>query len=410
MYAFRKPFTVGTYPDMSLWGMGFKTVLVTAQVAGYTLSKFLGIRVVAEVDPRRRVAMLLGLIGAAEAALLLFGLTPPPFNFVWLILNGLALGLVFGLVLGFLEGRRHTEALAAGLCTSFILADGVTKSAGAFVLKAGVTQYWMPFVTGMVFVPPLLLFAWMLSRVPAPSPRDVAERAERAPMSVAERRQFFRRYAAGLSLLAVVYLLITVVRSVRADFAPEIWAGLDSTVRADVYARSEMAVALGVLFLSGSAVFIRGNRQAFFAALSLALGGVLLIGVSLVGLSSGMISPFTFMVLHGLGLYLPYIAVHTTIFERLIAMTRDRGNIGYLMYLVDAFGYLGYVAVLLARNVVRPTESFISFFVTLSWVVAVVCVLLLIPCMRYFALHPATRGKTDPEHECLQWAEAQSGA
>ena len=53
------------------------------------------------------------------------------------------------------------------------------------------------------------------------------------------------------------------------------------------------------------------------------------------------------MVLHGLGLYLPYVAVHTTIFERLIAMTRDRGNIGYLMYLADAFGYLGYVVVML---------------------------------------------------------------
>jgi hypothetical protein len=56
------------------------------------------------------------------------------------------------------------------------------------------------------------------------------------------------------------------------------------------------------------------------------------------------------MVLQGVGLYLPYIAVHTTIFERLIAMTRDRGNIGYLMYLADAFGYLGYVFVLLGRN------------------------------------------------------------
>jgi hypothetical protein len=116
------------------------------------------------------------------------------------------------------------------------------------------------------------------------------------------------------------------------------------------------------------------------------------------------------MVLHGLGLYLPYIAVHTTVFERLIAMTRDRGNIGYLMYLVDAFGYLGYVAVLMARNVVKPSETFLSYFVTLSWVVAVVCVVLMLPCWRYFALHPATRSKSDPEPDRLQWAEAQGGA
>ena len=79
MYAFRKPFTAAGYQDVVLWGVGYKTVLVTAQVLGYTLSKFLGIKVVAEVRPHRRAALLLGLIAAAEGALLLFGLTPPPF-------------------------------------------------------------------------------------------------------------------------------------------------------------------------------------------------------------------------------------------------------------------------------------------------------------------------------------------
>src|SRR5262245_35458871 len=66
MYGFRKPFTAAGYQDVLLWGMGYKSVLVTAQVLGYTLSKFLGIKVVAEVQPHRRVALLLGLIGAAE--------------------------------------------------------------------------------------------------------------------------------------------------------------------------------------------------------------------------------------------------------------------------------------------------------------------------------------------------------
>ena len=50
-------------------------------------------------------------------------------------------------------------------------------------------------------------------------------------MNGAQRREFFRRYALGLTLLVLVYLLITILRSVRADFAPEIWAGLRQTVR-----------------------------------------------------------------------------------------------------------------------------------------------------------------------------------
>jgi hypothetical protein len=391
MYAFRKPFTAAGYQDVVVGGVGYKTVLVTAQVLGYTLSKFLGIKVVAEVPPYRRAALLLGLIAAAQVALLLFGLTPAPWNLVWLFANGLPLGMVFGLVLGFLEGRRHTEALTAGLCASFIVADGVTKAAGATLLQAGASEYWMPFLAGLLFVPPLLLFTWMLTRIPPPSRRDVAARSERLPMNGAERWGFFRRYAAGLSLLVLVYLLITIVRSVRADFAPEIWAGLQETVPPALFAWSEIAVAAGVLVLTGSMVLLRDNRRAFFAGLALAAGGAALVGVALAALQNGALSPFAFMVLHGIGMYLPYIAMHTTIFERLIAMTRDRGNLGYLMYLADSFGYLGYVGALLARNALGPAENFLAFFLTLSWAVAGTCLVLLVACWRYFATHPATR-------------------
>jgi hypothetical protein len=70
------------------------------------------------------------------------------------------------------------------------------------------------------------------------------------------------------------------------------------------------------------------------------------------------------MVLLGLGLYLPYVAVHTTVFERLIAMTGDPGNIGYLMYLADAFGYLGYVAVMILKLLAKPDHGFLDFFNT----------------------------------------------
>lgn len=43
-YAFRKPFTAATYDDLALGGVDYKTLLVIAQVAGYALSKFVGIR------------------------------------------------------------------------------------------------------------------------------------------------------------------------------------------------------------------------------------------------------------------------------------------------------------------------------------------------------------------------------
>ncbi len=410
MYAFRRPFAAGTYSDVQIWTVAYKPVLITSQVFGYALAKFLGIKVIAELQPHRRAFFLVGLIACAEAALLLFALTPTPFNFVWLFFNGLSLGMVFGLVLGFLEGRRQTEALTAGLCTSFIVADGVTRSVGAWLLEIGVSEYWMPVATGLFFFPPLLFFTWMLTRIPAPSAQDVAARSERVPMNRQDRWRFFWHYATGLVLLVSVFLLITILRSVRSDFTPEIWKGLGFAAVPGDFARSELAVAACVLVLNGSAILIRDNRRAFFTGLALALVGTLLVVGALLGLRAGRLSPFAFMVLEGLGLYLPYIAVHTTLFERLIALTRDRGNLGYLMYLADAFGYLGYAAVLVARYLAEPGEHFMDFFVTLSWIIAGVCFLLLIPCGWYFAIHPATRYSVAPDPRPAHGAEPQRSA
>jgi hypothetical protein len=399
MYAFRKPFTAAKFEDFALWGVQYKVILVTAQVFGYMLSKFIGIKVVSEMPPGRRVALLLALIGVAELTLIGFGVTPVPYNFIWLFLNGIPLGMVFGLVMGFLEGRRQTEALMAGLCASFIVADGVVKSVGARILSLGVSEFWMPAVAGLVFVPPLLVFAGMLSRIPSPSESDVEARSERSTMNADDRWSLFWRYALGLTLIVVAYTLVTVLRSIRADFAPELWAGLQTAKPSDdVYGWTEFLVGLAVMSLAGATVLIRDNRTAFFAALGLAIGGTVLVMFALLGLKAVLLSPFAFMVIHGLGMYLPYIAVHTTIFERLLAMTRDRGTVGYLMYLADSFGYLGYVAVMLIRNFAVPQGDVLSFFLQISWIIAGLCLGLFVPAAIYFGRHPATQ-RVNPSGE-----------
>ena len=384
MYAFRKPFTAGTYMT-DPFTAGFKTWLVLAQVLGYTISKFIGIRVIAEMTPARRTIAFFGLIGVAETALVLFGLIPPPYNAFALFLNGLPLGMVYGLVLGFLEGRRMTEAFVAGLCTSFIFADGFTKSVGAYLLQAGIPEVWMPSLAGAIFLLPLAGFVWMLQQTPPPDAADIAERSERSPLNQAERRALFWRYAPGLICIMVAFLLVTVLRSMRADFAPEIWAGLGAKIDASVFTRSEMFVALGVLIVNGLTALVRDNQRAFFLSLAITASGLALILVTLSAQSGGHLSPFPFTVLIGFGLYVPYVAVHTTVFERLIAMTRERGNIGYLMYLADAFGYLGYVAVMVGKNFFKPSGNVLELFIATGWVVAVVSLVALAGAMIFFA-------------------------
>lgn len=400
MYAFRKPFTAGTFEGPAPLGsqIGYKTILVTAQIAGYTLSKFLGIKFVSEMPASRRIIGILTLIGVAECALLMFGLTPAPWNFIWLFINGLPLGMVFGLVLAFLEGRRLTEALAAGLCASFIFASGVVKSVGRFlIVDYGVSEYWMPFCTGLLFVPPLLLGLWMLSRIPAPSADDVARRTERPPMTREERRDFLRRHALGLSGLLLIFVMLTVMRSIRDDFAVEIWRDLGVGEEPAIFARSELWVTVAVTLISGAAIFVRDNRIAFLTSLGLVGAGFLVILTSLAGHSTGWLGSFPYMVLLGLGMYIPYVVFHTTIFERLIAAFRETGNLGYLMYLADSLGYLGYVLVIVLRNSLSEEINFLQLMNACSLVIAVTSLgLLILVTFHYAHRLPRPAAADDP--------------
>ena len=264
MYAFRKPFTAATFEGAIWHGIGFKTILVAAQVSGYTISKFIGIKVISEMPARYRALTILILIAIAEFALLMFALTPVPWNFVWLFINGLPLGMVFGLVLGFLEGRKVTEALSAGLCASFIVSSGTVKSVGhSLIHDYQVNEYWMPFVTGLIFVVPLLIFVWLLSQIPPPSTADEELRTRRKPMYRHDRRAFFRRHAVGLTGLIAIYILLTIVRSIRDDFAVEIWRDMGVSDKPEVFATSEAWVAIGVVLINGSIILIKNNRTAF---------------------------------------------------------------------------------------------------------------------------------------------------
>lgn len=385
MYGFRKPFTAGEFTGAIAWGVDFKTLLVISQVLGYMLSKFIGIKVISEMHPNRRAMLIIVLAGVAEAALVLFGFVPRPWNSICLFFNGLPLGLVYGLVIGFLEGRRLTEALAAGLCVSFILADGVTKSVGTWLLARGVPEDWMPSLAGLIFAGPLLVVVAMLARIPPPSPADTASRTVRPTLTRRERWTLFGRYATGLSLLCAVYLIVTILRSLRADFAPQLWRGLGLETAPETFTQSELYVACGVLFVNGCAIFVRDNRRAFFVALGTSLAGFLLLTLALLGHQAGRLTPFEFMVYVGLGLYLPYVAMHTTIFERMLAMTRERGNLGFLMYVADAVGYLGYVAVMLVRNSAHPDGNMLSFFIAGCWIAALLSVAGLVATWRFFA-------------------------
>jgi len=363
MYAFRKPFTAAEFEGLSLWGVDYKIVLIVSQVLGYMLSKFIGIKVVSEMTPARRIRSILWLMGAAWVALLGLGMVPYPYNFVALFFNGLPLGMIWGIVFSFLEGRRYTELLGAGMSASFIVSSGVVKAVGQWLIQAfGVGEFWMPFFTGLLFAPLLLLGVGLLRHIPPPTAEDEALRTRRVPMNRPERRRFWWTFAPGIVLMVAIYIALTIFRDLRDNFAVELWAALGYPGQPEVLALAEIPIALSVLLIIGSMMFIRSNRLAFYANHGIIMlgGGALLLTTWL--FDQGWLPPAVWMIAAGFSLYLAYISYHTMLFERWIALFRYQSNLGYLMYVADAFGYLGSVAILLFKNFGAAEVSWLAFF------------------------------------------------
>src|ERR1700748_1381451 len=76
MYAFRKAFAAGTFTGLQYLHIDYKVWLVIAQIIGYTMSKFYGIKFIAELKPGQRAKSIFLLIGIAWLALLLFAIVP----------------------------------------------------------------------------------------------------------------------------------------------------------------------------------------------------------------------------------------------------------------------------------------------------------------------------------------------
>ncbi|TFF38577.1 DUF5690 family protein [Mucilaginibacter psychrotolerans] len=372
MYAFRKAFTAGTFLGEQYWHIDYKVWLVIAQIFGYMLSKFYGIRFIAEIRGAKRGITILALVGVSWLALLAFAVTPAPYNIIFLFINGFPLGLIWGLVFGYLEGRRSTEFMAAVLSISFIFGSGFVKTVGqTLMLVYHVNEYYMPFATGALFVLPLILFVMMLELMPPQTPEDIALRTERLPMTKLERKQFIARFLPGIILTLFIYVLITIMRDIRDNFNVEIWNSLGITDRT-IYARIDTQISVIVLAAMSLLILVKKNLRAFSLIHLMIIVGCLLAGGSTVMFSHNIISPIAWMTMVGLGLYLVYVPYNAIFFERLIATFHYKSNVGFLIYLADSIGYLGSVSVLLVKELGRPTISWAEFFKEGAIVVSIV--------------------------------------
>jgi hypothetical protein len=401
MYAFRKAFAAGTFTGQQYFHVDYKVWLVIAQIIGYTMSKFYGIRFIAEIKGNKRGVTILLLVGISWLALLAFAFVPAPYNIIFLFINGFPLGLIWGLVFGYLEGRKSTEFMAAVLSISLIFASGFVKTVGRTLLHAlPISDFQMPFLTGAVFAIPLILFVFFLELIPPPTAEDIKLRTKRAPMNADERRQFLQRFLPGIILTLIIYVLLTVMRDVRDNFEVEIWASLGIKNNL-IFTSTDTKISVIVLVAMSLLILVRKNLRAFSIIHLMIISGCVLIGASTILFSLKMITPTTWMTMAGLGLYLGYVPYNAIFFERMIATFHYKSNVGFLIYVADSIGYLGSVALLLVKELGRPNISWGEFFregVVFVAVIGGVCAVL---SLIYF-LQRAQKGNKSEEESGRQ--------
>jgi hypothetical protein len=363
VYGFRKGFTVCGFEGMSYAGISYKVWLVISQVVGYASSKFYGIRFISELKRFGRGKMVLILVGISWTGLLLFAIIPAPWNIACMLINGFPLGMIWGIIFSYIEGRKATDFIGAALSVSFIFSSGFVKTTAGFIrLEWGISEFWIPFITGFVFALPLLVTVYLLEKIPSPTDADIENRSVREPMAAEQRKNFVKMFLPGLIASIGIYVFATVFRDIRDNFMADMWKENGYGNEPALFTQTETPVTVILLILMGSMILVRNNIKALVYTHYIIIAGFLLTGCTSVLFLQGQISAFWWLTLVGLGLYTAYIPFNCIFFERLIASFKFPGNVGFLIYVADSFGYLGSVGVLITKEVLKIKMQWTSFY------------------------------------------------
>ena len=382
MYAFRKPYAAAIYAEGD--GLDYKSGLVIAQTIGYACSKFLGVGVIGRLRAQARATLLLGLLGGAWLSLLGFALVPPSWRWLMLFLNGLPLGMVWGVVFSYLEGRRATEAMAALLAASLIFSSALVKAVGKLLLLLGVEVAWMPFICAGLFIPLLLACVRQLEAMPPPGQADVADRAPRHALSGAARRRLLARFLPGLGLLALGYAALSVLRDVRDNFEADLLAEMGHGGSAGLFLWLELPAAAVALGIAASLVRVRDHARCLWGLHGLMVAGLAGVLVSTLVFRLGFLAPLPWLALTGLCLAAAYVPFNCAFFERLVATFRIRGNVGFFACLLDAAAYVASCAALIGAQWLPVTQGWETRFALAALLLPAIGIAGTLGALRFF--------------------------
>jgi hypothetical protein len=204
-------------------------------------------------------------------------------------------------------------------------------------------------------------------------------------MNKASRKAFISAFLPGIVLLVTTYIFLTIFRELRDNYAVELWNAIGYTNNAAIFTQSEIPVAALTLIALAMVVFIKNNYKALQVILYLIAAGFCLVLTAALLYQNHLINGTTWMIATGIGLYLGYVPFNAFLYERLISTFKVAGNIGFIMYVSDAFGYLGSLGVVFLKNFASPSLSWNAFFVEAGIWLSLAGILLITASIVYFA-------------------------
>lgn len=374
VYALRKPFTAATFDGLDFFGMDYKTATSIVQIAGYFLSKLIGIKVISEMKKENRLKFIIASVAVAELSLVLFGALPRSYNVFALFFNGLSLGCMWGVIFSFLEGRRVTDLLASLMGLSIAISSGTAKSLGLFVMNGlHVSEFWMPAFIGAFAFPLLSLLGWAMTRLPHPTKADMELRTERVALDRKGRSAVFKSFMPVLLMLFFANLFITVLQDLKEDFLVKIIdvkaAGLSSWA----FAKIDATVTLVILILFAAMSMVKSNVKVLCLLLALVTCGCAVLSSVAFNYEAWNLPVTLWLFLQSLCLYTVYLSFQTLFFERFIACFRIKGNVGFFIITLDFIGYMGTVLVLVFKECFNPDVNWLQFYNFACSYVGIIC-------------------------------------
>lgn len=402
VYALRKPFTAASFENAEFFDMDYKVVVTISQILGYVVSKFIGIKLISELQSEERFKFILTSVLLAEASLILFGLLSTPFNVAAMFLNGLSLGCMWGVIFSFIEGRRVTDILASLLGVSMVISSGTAKSVGLYVMNhLHVSEFWMPALIGAVALPLLLLLGWALNKLPEPNKEDIAMKSERETLNGKQRWELFKSFMPFLSMLFIANIAIVVLRDIKEDFLVNI---IDVSAYSPwLFAQIDSVVTLIILGIFGLMVLVKDNLKALSVLFGLIIAGMIVMSVISFRQQQLRLSPVIWLFIQSLCLYIAYLTFQTIFFDRFIACFRIRGNVGFFIVTTDFLGYTGTVLVLVLKEFCNPDIDWAVFYNQFAGYVGIFCCVTFVCSFVY--LHQRFRketGVTAPREETIE--------